>query len=66
MYKLNKYAIDYKFSKDPQTIRNAISLAIVDPKVDEFINMHKDGWQGTSGEFARVLCVCLMAVNVTL
>ena len=59
MDKLEKLAIIYKYSTDPTEIHKAISLAIENQEVDSFINVHKDGWIGINGEFARVLDRCI-------
>jgi hypothetical protein len=63
MDKLEKLAIEYKYSTDPMTIRKIISLAIENRDIETFINENKDGWIGVNGEFARVLCIILAAIK---
>lgn len=63
MDKLEKLAIEYKYSTDPTTVRKIISLAIENRDVETFINENKDGWTGVNGEFARVLCIILAAIK---
>lgn len=35
--------------------RQILGMALLDTKLDRFIDQHKDGWLGQEGEFARVL-----------
>ena len=62
MEKLEKYAIEYRYSTDPTIIRKCIALALENPELDYFIDSYKDGW-GVSCEFARVLCVIREAIK---
>lgn len=64
MHTLESLAKQYANNEsDAKIIRVIIGKGIVHPDVNTFIDHHKDGWIGTNGKFARILCVALMATN---
>lgn len=39
-----------------------IAQALLEPELDKFIDLHKDGWTGVAGNFARVMSRVVQAI----
>lgn len=56
----NLYTLSQHFADaDQQAKRRIVAEALVDPDITAFVDQHKDGWVGITGNFARVLACVL-------
>lgn len=55
MDQLTSLAHTYELAKTPDIKRQVLASALAHPQLDSFVLEHSEGWNGTVGNFARVL-----------
>lgn len=50
------------YTGNPSQHRMWIAQALLEKDLDQFIDMHKDGWTGVAGNFARVMSRVVQAI----
>lgn len=59
-FKLDSLAVQFVQGTTP--VRELVSEALTIEYLDHWIDQHKDGWQGPSGAFARLMCRVIQTI----